>query len=344
MDSSAAGRGGALSSVDGGRYQLGEVLGTGGAATVYSAVDAVLEVPRAVKVLRLDHDAIRERFLAEARVLARLRHPNLLRVVDYGEDDGRPWIVTEIAVGGNLAERLGHGALSPVDAISVSLEVLAGLLALHVQGFVHRDVKPSNVLFGVDDEVWLSDLGVLLGSDAVVSRRHRTSGAIGTAGYRSPEMRSRPSDVGPEADLYGVGALLFAALTARPPPDLALVDLSPRVLNRVPESLREVIRRATRYQPEQRYPTALAMAEDLARVRCELDPTAPSVEATLDELSRRSRRSLPDRPSLPPSAVPVPPRVEGPPQQTSVLVFVIVVVIGGIASTLLAGLVYLLLT
>ena len=158
-----------------GRYVLRTLIGAGGAASVYRADDTSLAVPRAVKVLRVGHEAIRERFLAEARVLARLRHPNLLRVVDYGEQDGTPWMAMELARAGTVADRLKSGPMPFGPACEVLFEILCGLVVIHDSGFVHRDLKPSNVLFGADGEAWISDLGVISGSEQVSAGRGNES-------------------------------------------------------------------------------------------------------------------------------------------------------------------------
>lgn len=295
--------------VAGGRFVLGEVLGRGGAATVYLAHDTALDLPRAVKVLRIGHEAIRERFLAEARALARIRHPNVLRVVDYGETGETPWMVMDLARGGTLGSRIDSGPLPVAEVCRVTLETLSGLSAIHDAGYVHRDLKPSNILMGDDDEAWVSDLGVIAGSDTLVTRLWRTSGALGTIGYQSPELRRDAQQVDARTDLYSVGATIWALATATAPIDLSVVDLRPDLLERLPVELAAIAVRATRSNPAERYADCTEMARDVARVHAEMSPTAPSVSVAMAEFERLRRRAGSGVPSGSPSfAVFTPPK------------------------------------
>lgn len=277
--------------VGNGRFVLGRTLGVGGAAAVLLALDSALDLRRAVKVLRIDHEAIRERFLAEARALARIRHPNVLRVMDYGETDGTPWMVMDYASGGTLAHRLQDGPFRSEDACQVMFEVIAGVAAIHDAGFVHRDIKPSNVLLGEDDEIWVGDLGVISGSEKLVKRQWKTSGALGTVGYQSPELRADAKGADFRSDIYALGATLWAVLTATAPIDLSLVDLRPELLEKIPEEFRDIAVRATRRDPEERYASCEEMARDIATVHARLDPTAPSVGTAMNTFARLLRRT-----------------------------------------------------
>jgi serine/threonine-protein kinase len=301
-------------SVGNGRFVLGRTLGVGGAAAVLVARDTALDLERAVKILRVDHDAIRERFLAEARALARIRHPNVLRVMDYGETDGTPWMVMDLATGGTLAHRLQDGPFRAEDACQLMFEIISGVAAIHDAGFVHRDIKPSNVLLGEDDEVWVGDLGVISGSEKLVRRQWKTSGALGTVGYQSPELRADAKGADFRSDIYALGATLWAVLTATAPIDLSVVDLRPSLLDKLPEEFRDIAVRATRRDPALRYASCEEMARDIAKVHAELDPSAPSVTAAMDAFARLRRRSgkteSKDRSAGPStmSPQPVPPR------------------------------------
>ena len=147
-----------------GRYRLDELVGTGGMSSVYRAVDAVLERPVALKLLHaqyLTDDAHVERFRREARAVAQLSHPNIVTVIDRGEDDGRQYIVFEYVDGENLKEVIGReGALSVEDAIDVAVAVGRGLAFAHHHGLVHRDVKPQNVLMNGDGRPKVTDFGI----------------------------------------------------------------------------------------------------------------------------------------------------------------------------------------
>ncbi len=314
-------------SVGNGRFVLGRTLGVGGAAAVLVARDTALDLERAVKILRVDHDAIRERFLAEARALARIRHPNVLRVMDYGETDGTPWMVMDLATNGTLAHRLQNGPFKIVDACQLMLEIISGVAAIHAAGFVHRDIKPSNVLLGEDDEVWVGDLGVIAGSEKLVKRQWKTSGALGTVGYQSPELRADAKGADLRSDIYALGATLWAVLTARAPIDLSLVDLRPELLEKLPEEFRGIAVRATRRNPELRYASCEEMARDIATLHVQLDPSAPSVDVAMSSFARLRRRSgssetseASDRPAsiAPQPSVSRSPSV-GPPSESSVM-------------------------
>jgi len=282
--------------VAGGRYVLGAPIGSGGAASVFRARDESLALSRAVKVLRMGHEAIRERFLAEARVLARIRHPNIVRVVDYGEDGGTPWMAMELARGGTLADRLDRGPMPLSRACEVLFEILAGLVVIHDSGFVHRDIKPSNVLFGEGDEAWVSDLGVVSGSEQVVKRHWQTSGPIGTIGYQSPEIRRDARDADHRADIYAAGATLWAMLTARPPIDFSVVSLKPEMLDAIPGSVRPILLRATAHSPSDRYPSCESMARDVATLHSQIKPTASPPDVAMMVFQRLRRRSGMARP------------------------------------------------
>ena len=187
----------------------------------------------------------------------------------------------DLATGGTLAHRLQDGPFRSIDACSLMLEIISGVAAIHAAGFVHRDIKPSNVLLGEDDEVWVGDLGVIAGSEKLVKRQWKTSGALGTVGYQSPELRADAKGADLRSDIYALGATLWAVLTARAPIDLSLVDLRPEMLERLPEEFRDIAVHATHRNPDLRYASCEEMARDIATLHVQLDPTAPSVDLSL---------------------------------------------------------------
>jgi DNA-binding response OmpR family regulator len=254
------------------RYQLGPLLGVGATARVHRAHDAVLDAPRAVKILKegANHE-IATRLLREARAMARVRHPHILRVYDAGDlADGRAWVVTDVAEGGSLAHRIAvEGPLRLPEGLRLGVQMLEGLHAAHLAGIVHRDVKPENVLLDRHGDVLLADFGIAALTGAV---GHTDVGtALGTFAYMAPEQRLDASTVGPAADQYAAAATLYQALTASNPIDLfAAGPHSPRWQG-VPEALRDVLRRALAYDPEDRFESAEAFANAL-RALMDLSP------------------------------------------------------------------------
>jgi len=259
-----------------GRYELIEAIGSGGMASVYRVRDHHKDVDRAVKILN-EHGAsknkTRSRFLNEARTMSQLDHPNIVRIFDIGEEDGHYYFVMEIAEHGSLAVHMRQrGSLPLQTALRYAFEALQGLEHAHTAGVVHRDIKPHNILLSEDDCVKLSDFGIArLLSDAESMRITGTGDMLGTVAYMAPEQRIDPRKVGPEADIYSVGATLYMMITGRRPMDLALAKLDPTVLERLPANVRPIVRTAIAHRPEDRYPTARQMAEALAGIMAEED-------------------------------------------------------------------------
>ncbi len=247
-------------SLDGGRYQLGALLGTGGMSQVRRATDTLLGRDVAVKVFREDLDddsAARAR--QEMQTLAALHHPRLVAVHDAGTDDGgRPYLVMELIDGPTLADRCRDRSLTPACVTAIGAELAEALTYVHSLGIVHRDVKPANVLLPADG-ARLADFGV---ARIVDSARHTGTGlTVGTAPYLSPEQVTGGS-VGPPADIYSLGLVLLECLTGRREYDGNPVEAALARLHRepqVPASLDapwpELLRAMTARQAEDR-PTA----------------------------------------------------------------------------------------
>lgn len=206
------------------RYRLGEVLGKGGMGTVWRARDETLGRSVAVKELRFPHNIDEDdkrrlvtRTLREAKATARIRNTGAVTVFDVVEEDDRPWIVMELVEGRSLSDAIREdGPLTPKRAAEVGLTVLDVLKAAHKEGILHRDVKPSNVLIADDGRAVLSDFGIATidGDPSVTS----TGMLVGAPSYISPE-RARGHKPGPPADLWSLGALLYACVEGRPPYD-----------------------------------------------------------------------------------------------------------------------------
>ncbi|WP_127358520.1 serine/threonine-protein kinase [Actinacidiphila soli] len=207
-----------------GRYRLGEVLGKGGMGTVWRGLDETLGRTVAVKELRFPHNIDEDdkrrlvtRTLREAKATARIRNTGAVTVFDVVEEDDRPWIVMELVEGRSLSDAIREdGPLTPKRAAEVGLTVLDVLRAAHKEGILHRDVKPSNVLIADDGRAVLSDFGIaqIDGDPSVTS----TGMLVGAPSYISPE-RARGQKPGPPADLWSLGALLYACVEGRPPYD-----------------------------------------------------------------------------------------------------------------------------
>jgi eukaryotic-like serine/threonine-protein kinase len=206
----------------GGRYELRAVLGRGGMGAVWLAQDDLLHREVAVKEILWpsqledsEREILRQRALREARMAARLSHPNIIRVFDVVEEDGSPWLVMELAPYPSLRKVIEEqGPLPPVRAAQIGLQILEAIRAAHAAGVLHRDIKPDNVLLGPEDRAILSDFGMAIADG---SPTLTTSGLlIGSPSYMAPE-RALGKAATPAADLWSLGATLYAAVEGRPP-------------------------------------------------------------------------------------------------------------------------------
>jgi eukaryotic-like serine/threonine-protein kinase len=229
--------------------EVGEALGSGGMGQVFRARHKGLGRDVALKLLRDGAQEHRERLLREAKLLARIDHPNVVRVLDAGEEDGEAYLVMELVEGDSLARAL---PLPPLEALCVARAVGEGLAAAHAAGVVHRDIKPENVLVTVDGQVKVADFGIgraLDGGGALTA----PNVAAGSPGYVAPEaLKGAAPDA--RADVYGLGALLRAALTGQPP----LGEPPP-----LPPGFDAVVRRAMAEDPAHRYADVRAMLREL---------------------------------------------------------------------------------
>jgi serine/threonine protein kinase len=294
-----------------GRYELRRPLGHGAMAVVDLAHDNELDRPVALKRLaeNLARDEDRRlRFVREARLAARLTHPNVVRVYDVGEDDGRPFIAMEYVDGETLSERIERsGPLPPAEAAGLGIQAARALAAAHEAGLVHRDVKPHNFLLRRDGTLKLGDFGVAFGTEG--TRLTVVGTVLGTAAYLAPEQ-ARGEQVTAAADIYGLGAVLYELLTARPPRTVtSLGELGERstflvpdlrdLVPGIPRELARVVMSCLAYDPDERPPSAAAVARRLAVATPEtvtLDlPDDPAQRATQilapsDRTGRRRRR------------------------------------------------------
>lgn len=301
------------------RYRLEAKLGSGGMSTVYLARDEVLDRPVAVKLMHREMteqpDQL-ERFNQEARAVAKLSNPNVVAVIDAGEDGGRPYIVLEYVQGETLKQRISRvGSLDATEAIAYALEVAQGLAVAHEAEMVHRDVKPQNVLIDSTGRAKLTDFGISrqLNDEGVTA----TGRVIGTTDYVAPEQ-AMGKDVDPRSDIYSLGIVLFEMLTGDVPfeADNQIGVAMKHVNEPLPDvqvlrpdisaASGRVVDKATAKDPDDRYATIDEMAEDL-QAALEVEAiraggTTGEATSVLDALPA-PRRQLPSSKSSPWPAV-----------------------------------------
>jgi hypothetical protein len=250
----------------GGRYRINGLLGEGGMARVFDTFDERLERPAAVKILRPETRALpgmRERFQQEALIAARLLHPHIVAVLDFGEDHTSSFLVMERLPGSTLRDEVvARGPLAPARVMLVMTETLAALQAAHSRGVLHRDIKPSNILLQQDGHTKIADFGIAKSFDIRLDASPRTDDltmtgvVLGTPGYLAPERRAaHPATV--QSDLYSVGAVMVEMLTGR-----RLGSLPPQT-DALPAPFGAVTRRALADDPRHRFASANEMLRAL---------------------------------------------------------------------------------
>ncbi|MEU2772839.1 protein kinase [Streptomyces sp. NPDC007162] len=284
----------------GGRYQLRDLLGEGGMASVHLAYDSVLDRQVAIKTLHTElgrEQAFRERFRREAQAVAKLTHTNIVSVFDTGEDalDGAtmPYIVMEYVEGRPLGSVLDEdvrqfGAMPADKALKITADVLAALEISHEMGLVHRDIKPGNVMMTKRGVVKVMDFGIARAMQSGVTSMTQTGMVVGTPQYLSPEQ-ALGRGVDARSDLYSVGIMLFQLVTGQLPFDadspLAIAyahvqeePVAPSSINRsLPPAVDALVARALKKNPNERFPTSESMREECLRVAASLQPAAPSI-------------------------------------------------------------------
>jgi eukaryotic-like serine/threonine-protein kinase len=261
-------------------YEVQELLGHGGMGVVYKAWHLRLHRPVAMKMLLAGAYAQPqelERFLREAETVAGLRHPNIVQVHEAGDVEGRPYFTMEFVEGGSLAQQLAGTPQPALQAAALVATVSEAVHAAHQRGIVHRDLKPGNILLTADGTLKLTDFGLARRLEGTASLT-QSGVPVGTPSYMAPEQaESKGRAVGPAADTYALGAILYELLTGRPPfrAETAAETLRhvvsqdpvpPSRLNAaVPRDVETICLKCLEKDPERRYPSAAALAEDLHR-------------------------------------------------------------------------------
>ena len=270
-----------------GRYEVGEVIGTGGMGEVRAGHDSKLDRAVAIKLLRRDlveQPDLKARFESEARAAARIAHPNVVGVFDTGEHEDVPYIVMELLSGRTLADELDEGPLGAERVKRIGLEILSALEASHQQGILHRDLKPSNVLLAKDGSVKVADFGVAKITEGMDITMAGTM--IGTPSYLAPErVNGEPASTA--SDVYSVGVVLYELLTGRRPFEADTpLGLLRAIQQEEPAPLSEIcpgldpwvaaaVTKAMAKDPAERYQDAREMLGDLG-----VEPSAEVLDRT----------------------------------------------------------------
>src|ERR1700716_1482935 len=271
-----------------GPYEIQASIGAGGMGEVYRAHDARLDRTVAIKVLPASFSADRDplqRFAPEARAATPLNHPNILSIFDIGDEDGAPYVVSELLEGETLRDRLRSGPLSSRKTIDYAVQVALGLSAAHEKGIVHRDLKPENLFLTKDGRVKILDFGLAKLTQAEEGAGPQTNlptanagtepgVVLGTLGYMSPEqVRGKPTDH--RSDIFSFGAILYemlsgqrafhgdsaadtmSAILMKEPPDLSVTNRD------IPAGLERIVRHCLEKNPEERFYSAHDLAFDV---------------------------------------------------------------------------------
>lgn len=261
------------------RYHILEQLGEGGMATVYKAYDTRLERDVAIKIIRIDAfppnqlERILKRFEREAKALGRLSHPNIIKVIDYGEHEGSPFLVMEYLAGGTLKQRLGR-PIPWQDTVRFLLPIAEALEYAHEQKIIHRDIKPSNILLTQKGQPMLTDFGIakILEADQTFTLTGTGIG-VGTPEYMSPEQWTGQATA--QSDIYSLGVVLYEMVTGRKPytadtPAAILLKQATEPLPRpskyvsnLPDSIEKILLKALASNSKVRYQNIGALIEGL---------------------------------------------------------------------------------
>ena len=277
-----------------GKYEITELLGQGGMATVYRGYQAEMDRFVAIKVLPPHPGQDRQftdRFRLEARTVAQLQHPHILPVHDYGNEDGILYLVMANVEGGSLKERIDQGPISLQETETILRQVASALDYAHRRNVVHRDIKPDNILLDGDGNAILSDFGIVKILEGDNEGLTGTGGVLGTPAYMAPEQ-SQGGLITPQADIYALGVIVFEMLTgqqpyqADTPMQVILKHISdpvPSLIEKVatlPPALEVVMMRVLSKHPEDRYTSATDFAQEFLRAQHNDDASITSIPKT----------------------------------------------------------------
>ncbi|NPB02840.1 MAG: serine/threonine protein kinase [Thermotogae bacterium] len=259
-----------------GKYKILEKIGAGGMAVVYRGEHVYLKRPVAIKVLPPEVAKDRrfvERFFKEAETASKLDHPHIVKILDFGDEDGLLYLVMQYVEGETL-ERILHarGKLSLEEALSVALQILPALGYAHDKGIVHRDIKPGNIMINSNGKAYLLDFGIAAMMEEEIGTTSEGRKVVGTPEYMAPEQFRGKADA--RSDIYAFGVVLYEMVTGRTPFGDAkdLYELQYKVLREeipptgVSERLDEILRKAMHKLPSRRFKTAYDFAEALAQL------------------------------------------------------------------------------
>lgn len=251
-------------------------------ATVFLAWDGKLKVWRAIKVLLpayVSKRKLRKRFENEAHAMARLEHPNIVRIYDVGLEGKVPYMVMELAEGGCIIDWLNrYGPMPPALALDVLEQLCLGIEHAHEAGIVHRDIKPHNILVNSKGICKVTDFGIaqVMDRDALT----KTGSVMGTWGFMAPEQRIDAKNVDERADVFGIGATIYNLLANKQPTELYVADEDDEVFDGIPRDFLPVLMKACAYKPRDRYQSVAELREALA----ELAPDQPSLQGDCPNL------------------------------------------------------------
>jgi len=295
-----------------GHYKLSERIGSGGMGEVYLATDIRAGRKAALKLLptRFTGDAERlKRFQQEARVLVGLNHPNILTVYEIGEDDSTHYIASELIEGETLRQRLMHGRMELSEAVDVAIQVASALVAAHGAGIVHRDIKPENIMLRPDGYLKVLDFGIaklaeqelpttMPKDEALLLVETNLGSVLGTVRYMSPEQ-ARGGHIDKSTDIWSLGVVLYEMVTGHAPFSgdtpkevmSSILEKEPPPLKRsvahAPAELQQIIGKALRKDPAQRYRSAHELLHALKELRSKLDFESLFKGGFLEEVKRR---------------------------------------------------------